>query len=98
MMKAGAARGATGENAVIVNCRTADIIIGPLGLVIADSMLGEITPAMACAVGQSTATRLLIPLNLCSSIIVGINPCGIKEMITLAMAELDRCLQSIIDA
>ncbi|MBU3820415.1 MAG: DUF3842 family protein, partial [Candidatus Faecalibacterium intestinavium] len=55
MLKAGAARGATGENAVIVNSRSADIIVGPLGIVIADSLLGEITPAMAAAVGQSSA-------------------------------------------
>jgi hypothetical protein len=89
MMKAGAARGGTGENAVIVNCRTADFIIGPLGLVIADSMMGEITPAMACAVGQSAAMRLLIPLNLCGSVIIGTGNFGIKEMIALTVAQLD---------
>ena len=59
MKKAGADYAATGENAVIVGCRTADVIIGPVGIVIADAMLGEITPAMAAAVGQSRAKRLL---------------------------------------
>lgn len=98
MMKAGAARGGTGENAVIVNCRTADFIIGPLGLVIADSMMGEITPAMACAVGQSTAMRLLIPLNLCGSVIIGTGSFGIKEMIALAVAELERHLVVFTEA
>lgn len=53
MLKAGADRGATGENAVIVAARSADIIVGPIGIVIADSLLGEITPKMAVALGQS---------------------------------------------
>ena len=61
MLKAGPHRAATGENAVVVACRTADIIVGPLGIVIADAMLGEVTPAMAAAVGQSRAKRVLIP-------------------------------------
>lgn len=55
MHKAGAQRAATGENAVVVNCRNADIIVGPIGIVIADALLGEITPAMATAVCQSSA-------------------------------------------
>lgn len=71
MLKAGAGAAATGENAVIVNCRCADIITGPIGIVIADSLLGEITPAMAVAIGQSAATKILIPINQCSNIIVG---------------------------
>ena len=71
MLKAGADQAATGENAVIVACRTADIIVGPIGLVIADSMLGEITPAMARAVGQSPAIRILLPMNRCRTLIAG---------------------------
>ena len=67
MLKAGATHAATGENAVVVGCRKADIIIGPLAIVIADSMLGEITPAIAKAVGQSDAVRILIPFNNCSN-------------------------------
>lgn len=92
MMKAGAVRGGTGENAVIVNCRSADYIIGPLGIVIADSVMGEITPNMACAVGQSTAHRLLIPLNLCGSVVVGMSSIGIKELVALTVEELDHLL------
>ena len=61
MLKAGANRAATGENSVKVCCRSADVIIGPVAIVIADSLLGEITPAMAAAVGQSAAARILIP-------------------------------------
>lgn len=63
---------ATGENAVIVACRTAQIIVGPFGIVTADAMLGEITPAMANAVASSAAYRVLIPMNLCSTYIAGV--------------------------
>ena len=72
MLKAGAVRAATGENAVIVNARRADIIVGPLGIVIADALLGEITPAMAQAVGQADAKRVLIPVNHCDNYVVGV--------------------------
>ena len=72
MLKAGAARAATGENAVLVNARRADVIVGPLGIVIADALLGEITPAMAAAVGQADAKRILIPVNHCDTYVVGI--------------------------
>jgi len=90
MIKAGAARGGTGENAVLVNCRNADYIIGALGIVLADSMMGEISPAMAVAVGQSAATRLLVPLNLCNSFIAGLSPVAIKDLVALTLDELDR--------
>ena len=72
MLKAGAARAATGENAVLANARRADVIVGPLGIVIADALLGEITPAMAAAVGQADAKRILIPVNHCDNYVVGI--------------------------
>lgn len=73
MLKAGADDGSTGENAVIVGCRKADIIVGPLGIVIADSLMGEITPTMAVAIGQSNAVRILIPVNQCDNRIAGID-------------------------
>ena len=63
MLKAGAKRAATGENPVVLACRRADVIVGPIGIVIADSMLGEVTPRMAVAVGQADAVRILIPMN-----------------------------------
>lgn len=62
---------ATGENAVIVACRTAQIIAGPFGIAMADAMLGEISPAMANAVASSTAYRVLIPMNLCNTYVAG---------------------------
>jgi hypothetical protein len=72
MIKAGANQGATGENPVIVASRKANVIIGPIGIVIADSLLGEITPKMAVAVGQSNATKILVPINKCENLIAGV--------------------------
>lgn len=88
MLKAGADHAATGENAVIVNCRHADVIIGPIGIVIADALYGEITPAMALAVGQSDAKRLLIPVNHCSNIIVGVSDLSIGRLIAEILKEI----------
>lgn len=81
---------ATGENAVVVNCRHADIIVGPIGIVIADALLGEITPAMAAAVCQSGAKRVLIPVNHCDNYIVGVPEQPIGDLVTAAVAEGDR--------
>ncbi len=81
MLKAGANNSATGENAVIVNCKNADIVVGPIGIVIADSLFGEISPAMAVAVGQSKARKLLIPMNLCDNIVVGVGDLSTNNMI-----------------
>ncbi|MDR2665054.1 MAG: DUF3842 family protein [Oscillospiraceae bacterium] len=73
MLKAGADEGATGENAIIVNAGKADIIAGVIGVISANSMLGELTPNMARAISESPAEKLLIPLNRCNIEIVGID-------------------------
>ena len=92
MLKAGTVRAATGENAVVVNCRTADIIVGPIGIVIADALLGEITPAMAAAVCQSGAKRVLIPVNHCDNYIVGVPEQPIGDLVTAAVQKVtDLC-------
>lgn len=90
MMKAGAEHGATGENAVLAACRSAEVIIGPIGIVVADSLYGEITPKMAKAVGQSPAKKLLIPINHCETIIVGVPDLGLKKLISEVLAELEK--------
>jgi len=72
MRRAGADTVATGENPVLVACRTADVIVGPLGIVLADALMGEISPAMAAAVAQSRAYRVLIPMNLCDTYVSGV--------------------------
>ena len=90
MMKAGADFAATGENAVVVNCRHADIIVGAGGIVIADSMWGEITPRMAQAVGQSDARRVLIPINLCSNLVVGVSEMSMSKLVQAAVDTVRR--------
>ena len=71
MLKAGADAGATGENPILVACRTADIIVGPIGILAADSLMGEITPTMAVTIGQAPARKLLLPVNQCNNIVAG---------------------------
>ncbi|MCI8885767.1 MAG: DUF3842 family protein [Dorea sp.] len=88
MLKSGADHAATGENAVIVGCRKADVIIGPVGIAIADSMYGEITPVMAAAVGQSDAKKLLIPMNQCNNVIVGIKNVSMGSMVEAVIEQL----------
>ncbi len=90
MLKAGADRAATGENSVKVCCRAADVIIGPVAIVIADSLLGEITPAMAAAVGQSSASRILIPVNGCGNVIAGVPDLSIARMVACVVGELKK--------
>ena len=81
MLRAGAHPGATGENAVVVCARDAEVIAGPVGIAIADSLLGEITPKMARAVGQSGALKLLLPVNHCRNIIVGAGDAALRPLI-----------------
>ncbi len=88
MLKAGAKNAATGENPVIVNSRDADVIIGPVGIVIADSLLGEITPEMALAVSQSRASRILIPASRCKNIVAGVRNTPMNEIIDDAVEKL----------
>ncbi len=90
MLRAGADHAATGENAVVVGCRRADVIIGPIGIVIADALHGEITPTMVLAVGQSDATRILIPVSHCDNIVVGVPELSMSSLIEHAMKELVR--------
>ena len=72
MLRAGAQAAATGENPVVFNCADADAILGPMGIIAANSLLGEVTPAMAQAVGHSPALKLLIPLRRCNIFVAGV--------------------------
>jgi len=89
MIKAGAKEAATGENAVIVGTRTADVIIGPVGIVVADSMLGEVTPKMAVAIGQCPGKRLLIPINQCDNTIAGTANLPVSKLLQHVVAFLE---------
>ncbi|MCQ2483309.1 MAG: DUF3842 family protein [Clostridia bacterium] len=91
MLKSGADFGATGENPVRVACSDAekeDVIMGPIGIVSADSLLGEITPGMAVAIGRSKGTKILIPTNCCKNIVVGIKDASLSELVNEAVEEV----------
>ena len=88
MRKAGADQGATGENPVVVACRSADIIVGPIGILVADAMLGEITETMALAIGRSSARKLLLPVNQCGNLVAGTQNMSLSRVMEEAVSAL----------
>jgi len=94
MLKAGADQGATGESAIIYNCRDADLILGPIGIILAYSMLGEVSPAIAQAVGESKATRILIPSSKCRTKIAGLGEITLSSAIESAVEETARLISA----
>ena len=93
MLSAGADRAATGENAVRVCADKADVIAGPIGIVIADALLGEVTPAMAAAVGVCAAKKVLIPVNLCDHFIAGVPEQPVNQLIQAAVDKIRELAQ-----
>ena len=93
MLKAGAKQAATGENPVVVACRHTDFIIGPIGIVIADSMLGEVTPNMAVAIGQADAMRILIPVNKCENLVAGVSSISTKALLEDVVEKLKKQIE-----
>lgn len=93
MLKGGADIGATGENAVIVAARKADIIVGPIGIVIADALLGEVSPKMAKAIGQSDAIRVLIPLNRCETLVAGLPKMTTAALVSDAIEKIKQVIE-----
>lgn len=89
LLKGGVHNGATGENPVLVACRDADIIIGPIGIISADSLFGEITPAMAIAIGQSNALKLLLPVSHCDNQVIGVKHMTMSEMINETITKIN---------
>lgn len=85
MLKAGGNEGASGENAIVVNAPKVDIIIGSIGIIVANSMLGELTPLMAKAIAESPAKKILIPLNRCNIDIVGVNDQPLPHLVDEAI-------------
>lgn len=88
MIKGGTSNAATGENAVLVCSRWANVIVGPIGIVIADAMMGEVTAAMAAAVGQSDALKVLIPMNRCNTVIAGAGDCSTNALLDDALRRI----------
>ena len=95
MLKAGVKNAATGENPVIVACRKADVIIGPVGIVITDSLMGEITDKMAVAIARADAVRILIPVNKCENLIAGVPNLNTGALIEDAISKLHSIINSV---
>jgi len=93
MMKAGTSHGATGENAVIYNAGRADMILGPIGIIKANGIMGEVSPAMACAVSGADAPKILIPSNHCGINIAGVNDYKLDEYINCAIERAKEILE-----
>lgn len=94
MLKSGPDRAATGENAVVVACRQADVILGPIGIVITDALLGEVTEKMAAAVGRSSAVRILIPMSRCATFVSGVKEVSTGALISDALDKLGGILEN----
>lgn len=94
MLRAGAEQGATGENAICYQCQSADLILGVAGLLQANAMLGEITPAMTAAISASPALKVLIPLDRCGLHVVGVQ----KQSLDSAIREAVRLVGERINA
>ncbi len=92
MIKAGAHSGATGENAIQVMSKKVDVIVGPMAILVANAMMGEITAGMAEAVADSQAIKMILPMNRCGVFIAGIKELNMSEMIELIIKELNRML------
>ena len=93
MLRAGAPQGATGENALVYNAARADLILGPIGMVLAGGILGEVSPAMASAVSGSGAVKILIPSSSCGVHVAGTEELRLEEYLRqaaeLALKELE---------
>ncbi|MCI1966361.1 MAG: DUF3842 family protein [Oscillospiraceae bacterium] len=94
MLKAGADTGATGENPVLVASARADLILGPIGIIIADALCGEITPAMATAVGKSQAKKILVPVNKCNCVVAGTSDLPLAKYIESAVSKTVELLKA----
>ena len=94
MLKAGADDGATGENAIVRSAPRVDIICGVIGILNASSMMGELTPLMASAIGESEAFKVLLPINRCHIHVVSVNELPLGEHIANAVSDIRRYIQS----
>ena len=93
-LKAGADQAATGENAIRVCAAKADVILAPIGMVLADAMLGEVTAEMAAAIGRSPAQKILLPVARCQTTVVGVTKMTMAEAVERAVAEAERLLRN----
>ncbi|MBE6829833.1 DUF3842 family protein [Clostridium sp. KNHs216] len=94
MLRAGADAGATGENAAVYNCAHADIIAGPMGIILANAMLGEISPAIAQAVSGSKAEKVLVPVSACHVYVAGVEEKPMSKYIEIAVASIRKICEA----
>lgn len=95
MQKAGADKCATGENAIIFNVKNADVIVGPIGIVVANSLMGEITPQISAAIASSEATRILVPLNKCSTIVAGVAGVSLSQIFKEVAVRISEMVENL---
>ena len=93
LLKAGANEGATGENAIIQNMSEMDIIVGPLGIIVAHSMLGELTPRMAEAIAKSKARKLLLPINRVRIDVIGVKAESLPHLVNELLLQVKTVLK-----
>ena len=86
MLRAGADEGASGENAICHNADQVDVILGPMGILCANALMGELTPAMARAIGESRARKILVPVSRCRVFVAGLGSMTIPQYIEDAVA------------
>lgn len=95
MIKAGADEGASGENAIIFNAPKVDIIVGSIGIIVANAMLGEVTPLMARAIAESPAKKVVIPFNKCNVHVAGVSNEPLPSYIDLAIGVIKNYIRSV---
>ena len=92
MQRAGAVHAATGENPVVRGVMDADVVLGPLGIVVAHAILGEVTPKIAEAVGGCLAKKFLVPMNSCGVVVAGVQELGLAAHVRLAVDQAEAYL------
>ena len=85
MQRAGAVHAATGENPVVRGVMDADVVLGPLGIVVAHAILGEVTPKIAEAVGGCRAKKFLVPMNSCGVVVAGVQELSLSAHVRQAV-------------
>ena len=95
MLKSGAHEGATGENAIARTCQKADVIIGPLAIIAANSMMGEISPKISEAIASSPARKLLLPVSKCNIEIIGLESLQFKTLFNELILNVKNKIENI---
>lgn len=93
MLKAGANEGATGENAIIYNANEVDWIVGSLSIIVANSMLGELSPNMAAAIASSKAKKLLLPIHRSNIEIIGVTAEPLPHLVEMLLTHIRKGLE-----